>query len=235
MATPTVPLGRIEVYLREGREVPLGWGVDKHGTPTTDPAAILFGGGLSPLGGSEETGGYKVRRCVRTSLTPSSSSSFPTLHSLTYPQGYGLSLMVEMMCGIFGGAAFGPNVGQACNPNALTRSDPVNLGQCFIAVDADRVSPGYAARMQQMVDQLHALPTAEGSKGPVLVPGEPESQATHKHMREGVPLHRNICSSLVRLAAKVGITVPSEFEGVDASLGKMAPHKAAEEEDKSYW
>merc|ERR1719491_455614 len=55
MSTPTVPLGRIEVYHREGKEVPLGWGFDKHGEPPTDPAAILFGGGLCPLGGGEET------------------------------------------------------------------------------------------------------------------------------------------------------------------------------------
>merc|ERR1712176_1535822 len=59
MSTPTVPLGRIEVYWREGKQVPFGWGLDKEGRPTRDPAAILFGGGLCPLGGSEETGGYK--------------------------------------------------------------------------------------------------------------------------------------------------------------------------------
>merc|ERR1712166_456532 len=70
MATPCVALGKVEVQLREGLPCPEGWGVDKNGVSTTDPAEILFGGGLCPLGGAEETGGYK---------------------------GYGLGLMVEMM------------------------------------------------------------------------------------------------------------------------------------------
>lgn len=137
--------------------------------------------------------------------------------------------MVEMMCGIFAGAAFGPNVGQACNPNALSRSEPVNLGQCFVVVDADRVSPGYAERMQQMVDQLHALPTAEGSNGPVLVPGEPEFRATDKHMKEGVPLHKNICSSLVRLGTKLSVALPRELQEVDPSLGAIFAKKTSDE------
>jgi hypothetical protein len=45
-----------------------GWGVDHTGKPTDNPEEILFGGGLSPLGGELETGGYK---------------------------GYGLAMMVE--------------------------------------------------------------------------------------------------------------------------------------------
>lgn len=43
----------------------------------------MNGGGLLPLGGSEETGGYK---------------------------GYGLAFMVEILCGILTGAAYGPNI-----------------------------------------------------------------------------------------------------------------------------
>lgn len=44
---------------------------------------MLEGGGLLPLGGSEEQGGYK---------------------------GYGLMFMVEILCGILSGSLFGPNI-----------------------------------------------------------------------------------------------------------------------------
>ena len=74
---------QVEVCLRKGVSCPPGWGLDEHGAPTTDPAQILFGGGLTYLGGAEETSGYK---------------------------GYGLGLMVEMLCGVLAGSAFGPAV-----------------------------------------------------------------------------------------------------------------------------
>jgi LDH2 family malate/lactate/ureidoglycolate dehydrogenase len=84
MATSTVALGKVELADRKGlKTVPAVWGADKDGHPTTDPKTILNGGGLLPLGGQEETGGYK---------------------------GTGLCMMVEIMCSIMGGATFGKNM-----------------------------------------------------------------------------------------------------------------------------
>ena len=40
--------------------IPKGWGLDKDGKETTTPGEVLDGGGLMPLGGSEESSGYKV-------------------------------------------------------------------------------------------------------------------------------------------------------------------------------
>lgn len=56
------------------------WGVDSDGKQTTDPSKIIFGGGVTPLGGSELTAGYK---------------------------GYGLGLMVEMLSGVLAGSNVG--------------------------------------------------------------------------------------------------------------------------------
>lgn len=50
---------------------------------TTDPKKVLDGGGLLPLGGSEEQGGYK---------------------------GYGLTMMVEILCGVLSGSLYGPHI-----------------------------------------------------------------------------------------------------------------------------
>jgi len=183
MATPTVPHGKVEVHYRTGKKVPLGWGVDSNGDPTTDPAKIIFGGGLSPLGGSEETRGYK---------------------------GYGLGLMVEMMCGIMGNSAFGKNIGQACNPNAIHRMEPVNLGQCFIAVDTSKFAPGYADRMQSIVDDLHDLPVAANAIGPVLVPGEKEHIRASHYRKEGIPIPYQVFKAI----EKVGETFAVSTEGI---------------------
>ena len=49
-ATSAVARGEIELHRRAGKSVPLGWGIDAQGEPTTDPAAILSGA-MSTFGG----------------------------------------------------------------------------------------------------------------------------------------------------------------------------------------
>ncbi|OQV16955.1 putative Malate dehydrogenase [Hypsibius exemplaris] len=90
MATTTVAIGKVELAMRTGQQVPLTWGVDKNGKETSNPADIYHGGGLLPIAGGEASGGYK---------------------------GYGLNVLVEIFCGILGDAAFGPLVRSWQNPS----------------------------------------------------------------------------------------------------------------------
>jgi delta1-piperideine-2-carboxylate reductase len=46
-ATSAVARGEIELHRRAGKEIPLGWGIDAEGQPTTDPAAALNGAMLT--------------------------------------------------------------------------------------------------------------------------------------------------------------------------------------------
>ncbi|MRR32542.1 Ldh family oxidoreductase, partial [bacterium] len=59
MATSIVPKGRVAVYQKQHRPIPLGWGIDDQGNATENPEDVLDGGSLLPLGGSEITRGYK--------------------------------------------------------------------------------------------------------------------------------------------------------------------------------
>jgi len=90
MATSIVPIGRVTVYEKEGRQVPAGWGIDQAGQVTTDPADILKGGALMPLGGTDLMRGYK---------------------------GYGLALLVDIFSGVLAGAGFGNTVGKVGQAN----------------------------------------------------------------------------------------------------------------------
>jgi len=117
MATSAAAVGKMELARTHGKEIPAGWALDKFGQPTTcTEAALPSGGGCGlPLGGTEETSGYK---------------------------GYGLGLMVEIFCGILSGSAWGPsvrrwkvqdevaNLGQcfvAIDPSAFTDTFPERL------------------------------------------------------------------------------------------------------------
>jgi L-2-hydroxycarboxylate dehydrogenase (NAD+) len=73
MATSVVPFNRIEMRQELGQSIPLGWGLDAQGQPTTDPAAVRA---LLPLGGSREQSSHK---------------------------GYALALLVEVLCAVLSG------------------------------------------------------------------------------------------------------------------------------------
>ena len=77
MATTTVASGKVRNKIVEGQQMPPGWGFDASGKPTLDPAVVLNGGFLSPLGGGAETAGYK---------------------------GYGLAVMVNILASCLSGS-----------------------------------------------------------------------------------------------------------------------------------
>ena len=60
MSTTVVTRGKIEVYERLGKKLPIGWAVDKNGKHASDPRVLLDdmfhlgGGGILPLGGAGE-------------------------------------------------------------------------------------------------------------------------------------------------------------------------------------
>jgi LDH2 family malate/lactate/ureidoglycolate dehydrogenase len=178
MATSTVPRGRIEVASRRGEVLPLGWAIDADGNPTTEPAAALEGS-LHPLGGTEQMGGHK---------------------------GYGLALAVDLLTGVLAGAAMGPGI----VPLFSLEGGPSNLGQSFLVIDPAAIdAPGaFEQRLEGLLDELVAAPTAPGAPGPVLVHGQPEAEAERRAERRGVVIDREHHESLIAIGRKFGIPLP---------------------------
>ncbi len=62
-ATSVVTRGKLEVYRKRGEPLPQGWALDAEGRESTDPDQVLDniiakrGGGILPVGGSDEIGG----------------------------------------------------------------------------------------------------------------------------------------------------------------------------------
>ena len=56
MATSTVAGGKVVAAHTLGQPIPAGWLVDEDGLPTTDPAAFLRGGALTPMAGHKGYG-----------------------------------------------------------------------------------------------------------------------------------------------------------------------------------
>ena len=178
MATSVVPRGKLEAYDREGKPLPRGWAVDAEGRGTTDARAVLEnmanrrGGGVLPLGGEgEEFSGHK---------------------------GYGLALMVDVLCGTLSGAASGPE--------AYANQTEANLGHLFAAISIDAFRPAAEFRrdLDHLLRSLKESPKAAGHDR-IYTHGEKAAAATRAAADRGVPLGPKVIETLRSLGASVGV------------------------------
>ena len=175
MATSTVPVGKIEVCHRKGQEIPSGWGVDKTGSPTKSPTEVLAGGGLTPVGGLEETAGYK---------------------------GYGLNMMVEILCGVLSGCK---DVGPDVPPWRVDRGRPVDYGHCFMCIDPAKLLPNgeFQGKLSAYLARMRGLMPGDTTL-PVLVPGDPERAEELDADTQGVRLNLQVALGLRSLSQELG-------------------------------
>lgn len=94
MATSMVARGKIRKALREGKEIPENWALDKDGNPTTDPASAIEGI-LLPMGGPKGSAMALAIDIVAGMLTGSNYA--PNVRAIHYPEGQagiGVSIIV---------------------------------------------------------------------------------------------------------------------------------------------
>jgi LDH2 family malate/lactate/ureidoglycolate dehydrogenase len=183
MATSTVPRGKLEVYNRQEKPLPTGWATDEHGVPTDDAGRVLqnmlarAGGGLSPLGGAGELfGGHK---------------------------GYGLALLVDVLCGVLPGAGFANNI---YPKTAQGEPLPANVGHFFgaLRVDAFRPLEEFKATMDDIIGRLRNSPKAKDEEH-IYVAGEKEFEMEKEHRVNGVILEPKVVTDLKAIAGEVNI------------------------------
>jgi LDH2 family malate/lactate/ureidoglycolate dehydrogenase len=182
MATTVVTRGKIEVYERLAQPLPLGWAVDKTGQPATDAHRILddmfhrVGGGIMPLGGAGELhGGHK---------------------------GYGLAVLVDILCAVLCGAPFGHSVA-----DTETSSGRVSHFFGAIRIDTFRDSASFRRDMDGLLRDLRTSPPAEGADR-VYFAGLKEFEHELDAAERGVPLLRQTYDHIAQVGRAHGIEPP---------------------------
>jgi LDH2 family malate/lactate/ureidoglycolate dehydrogenase len=175
MATSAVAYGKIQVYEKKHEHIPVGWGIDEEGQVTNDPSKIKPGGhgALLPLGGMEITAGYK---------------------------GYGLALLVEILCSTLSGGNFLTHVGGPSRP------EPTGVSHFFMAVNVESFRPvfDFKEQMDAMILLLKSSPLAVGREE-ILVAGEKEFEYAKFNQEHGVPLIKPIVDDLRMEGEKIGV------------------------------
>jgi len=173
-ATTTVPRGKIEVYNRKEKPLNHGWAIDAEGHETTDPQTALKGA-LLPLGGfGVDNGGHK---------------------------GYGLGLLVEILCGVLSGGTFGLDL-----PLPSDGPKPGVISHFFgaIRIDAFRDIAAFKADMDRELRTFKDSRKAPGQDR-IYVAGEIEHEKTLYNREHGVPVHVKVWDGLQKMAGELGI------------------------------
>lgn len=118
-------------------------------------------------------------------------------------KGYGLSMMIDVLCGVLTGAAFGPYIGSL--RRELDRSQ--NVGHLFGAIDITRLLPldAFKSGLAQMCREIHASELAEGSDR-VYVPGEIEAERRRQRLKEGIPVPEEALEDFRQIARELRIS-----------------------------
>lgn len=180
MSTSVVSWGKIEIARRTGNSIPLGWAIDEHGQPTTNPDTVYESGSLSPLGGSRELGGHK---------------------------GYCLTALVDLLTGVMSGANWGPFVPPfVVQQESVEKKVGLGIGHLFGAMRIDGFIDvqEFKSSVDQWIQQMRNAKPIPGTDGP-LIPGDPEWEAEKTRRLDGIPLHLAVYDSLCALGNRFGI------------------------------
>lgn len=178
-ATTTVPRGKLEVYNRKEKPLEEGWAIDANGQPTRSAQDALKGA-LLPLGGfGVEHGGHK---------------------------GYGLGLLVDILCGVLTGGAFGKDL-----PLPNDGPQPGKISHWFAAfrIDGFRDVTAFKRDMDKELRNFKDSAKAPGADR-IYVAGEIEYEKTLEHRKSGVPVHVKVWDGLKKMCEELNI--PFELE-----------------------
>jgi LDH2 family malate/lactate/ureidoglycolate dehydrogenase len=140
------------------------------------------------------------RPTIDASLYPHHAALAP----MTGHKGYGLALLIEGLAALATGAAVTTQVGgwMFGDPSA-----PTNHGAAFLAIDIAAMAGGakvFAERVQSLIDEIHAAPTAEWVDR-LLLPGEREWANRRRALEEGIALPADVVAAIAPLAAEFSL------------------------------
>ncbi|MEM2103889.1 MAG: Ldh family oxidoreductase [Candidatus Bathyarchaeia archaeon] len=174
-ATSVIPIGKIEVYAKEGKKIPIGWAMSPEGKLLDDPKEVLARkGALLPLGGfGEEFGGHK---------------------------GAGLALVVDLLCGVLTGANYGRNVKHTTDKERAN----VGHFMIAIDVDKLTSIDYFFERVERYKEYVKSL-TRISEDVEVWIPGEKAWLTMETRKRIGIPVHKNILREVKEEGEKAGV------------------------------
>jgi len=181
-ATSLSQRGKIEIYAREGKELPPGWVIDQSGATKTNAKEVLDDltkgtAALTPLGGiGEEGAGYK---------------------------GYGYCTVVELMSAALQQGAFLKMLLGVENGKKV----PINLGHFFMAINIEAFTE-LSSFKKTAGDILRSLRDSKKMPGQqrIYTAGEKEYLTWLERKNKGVPVSKELQKEILALQKELNLT-----------------------------
>ncbi|MHB1131291.1 MAG: Ldh family oxidoreductase [Chloroflexota bacterium] len=121
-------------------------------------------------------------------------------------KGYGLALIVDLLCGALTGANFGIHFPGFLADNL---TEPSNIGSVFMALNVESFMdlPDFQARIDQAVNEIKRSALAEGAQQ-IFIPGEIEFETREQRLRSGIPMPEQVVRDFVALGDELGVPFP---------------------------
>jgi len=167
-ATSITQRGKVELYAREGKDLPKGWVIDRNGESKTNSAEVLEDliagkAALTPLGGvGEDTGGYK---------------------------GYGYATVVEILSAALQQGAFMKMLIGSKDGKKV----PYSIGHFFIVIDINAFTDpeDFKKTTGDILRELRASVKMPGQNR-IYTAGEKEHNTWLERKDKGVPFNREL-------------------------------------------
>lgn len=182
-ATSISQRGKIEVYDRMGKELPMGWVIDENGNARTDTHQVLADlvkgtAALTPLGGiGEETAGYK---------------------------GYGYAAVVEILSSALQAGAFLKAL-SGIEPDGSKH--PYHLGHFFIAINIESFIEltSFKKTAGDILRELRNSKKAPGHEK-IFTAGEKEYESWLYRKDKGVPVNVALQKDIISLKKEFNLS-----------------------------
>jgi len=180
-ATSITQRGKIELYAREGKNMPKGWVIDENGESKTDSVEVLKDlvagrAALTPLGGAgEETAGYK---------------------------GYGYATVVEILSSALQQGAYMKMLLGTKDGKKV----PYPIGHFFIAMDINAFTEvdGFKKTTGDILRELRASKKMPGQSR-IYTAGEKEHLIWMERKNVGVPFNDQLLNEFSGLCVEYGL------------------------------
>jgi len=189
-ATSITQRGKVELYAREGKDLPKGWVIDVNGQSKTDSSEVLAdlitgSAALTPLGGvGEETGGYK---------------------------GYGYATVVEILSSALQQGAFMKMLTGSRDGKKI----PYSVGHFFIVIDISAFTElqDFKETTGNILRELRASRKMPGQNR-IFTAGEKEHEIWLERKDKGVPFNNELLEEYRGLCNSYGLNeYLAYFEG----------------------
>jgi ureidoglycolate dehydrogenase (NAD+) len=112
-------------------------------------------------------------------------------------KGYGLALMIDLLCGALNGMTFGPHI----TPMYAALDTPQDVGHLLIAINPQRFAGG--ATLADTVSAMAAeLPRQPGA---VQLPGDPELRSERQRRAGGIPFEDGALADMRAWSQRLGV------------------------------